>query len=101
MKKRNSQCKQEFPEVRIKRQILDHYLKATCKITLYYGIFSIEIVSSKPNHTTHQIQTDVINIEISKVFTDYIKINNTKIHKKQIQYLQTMFYQISIAIYLY
>ena len=71
--KRNSTCKQKFPEVRMKRQILDHYLKDICNITSYYGIFTIEIASPKSNHIRHQLQTDDIDIEFSKVFTDYIK----------------------------
>ena len=40
-----------------------------------------------------QIQTDDIDIDFSKVFTDYKKIYNTKIHKEQIPYLQTMYSQ--------
>ena len=69
--KRNSPYKQKFPELRIKRQILDHYLKDICKITSYYGIFTIQRLSPKPNHPTHQKQTEDIEIECSKVFTDY------------------------------
>ena len=71
--KRNSPCKQEFLEVRIKRRILDHYLKGTCHITSFYGISTIEILSPKSNHPTHQTQTHDIDIEFSKVNTDYIK----------------------------
>ena len=44
-----------------------------CKITSHYGIYTIEIASPKPNHKKHRIQTDDIDIEFSKVFTDYIK----------------------------
>ena len=68
-----SPCKQEFPEVQIKRQILDQYLKDIYNITSHYGVFTIKIASPKPNHKKHQIQTDQIDIEFSKVFTDYIK----------------------------
>ena len=71
--KGNSPCKREFPEVRIKRQIHDHYLKDVCNITSHYGIFTIETASPKSNHIRHQIQTDDIDIEFSKVFKDYIK----------------------------
>ena len=59
--------------MRIKRQILDHYLKAISNITSQYGIFTMEIFSPKPNHPIHQIQTDDIDAEFSKVFTEYIK----------------------------
>ena len=62
-----------FLEVRKKRQILDHYLKDICNITSHYGIFTIEVVSPKPNQITHQKQTDDIDVETSIVFTDYIK----------------------------
>ena len=68
-----SPCKQGFLEVQIKRQILDHYLKDICKITSHYGIFTIEFASPKLNHKKHQIQTDDIDTEFSKVFKDYIK----------------------------
>ena len=72
-KKRIWLCKQEYPEVQTKRQILDHYLKDICKITSHHGIFTIEIASPKPNHKIHQLQTDDIDIEFSKVFKDYTK----------------------------
>ena len=52
--------------------MLDHYLKDICNIISYYGIFTKEIESPKPNHMRHQIQTHDIDIEFSKVFTGYI-----------------------------
>ena len=70
----NIPCKQEFSEVKTKRPILDHYLNDICNITSYYGIFTIEITSPKPNNIKHQIQTNDIDIEFSKVFIDYLKI---------------------------
>ena len=48
-KKGSSPCKQEFSEIRLKRQILDHYLKGICNIT------------------------NDIDVEFSKLFTEYIK----------------------------
>ena len=42
-------------------------------ITSCFGIFTIEILSLQSHHPTHQIQTDDIDIEFSKVLTDYIK----------------------------
>ena len=69
-----SPCKQEFPEVQIKRQILDHNLKDIYNITSLYGMFTIEIASPKLNHKKHQIRTEDIDIEFSKFITDYIKI---------------------------
>ena len=64
---------QEFPEVKIKRQIIDPYLKDICNITSYYGIFTIEITSPKPKQIKHQTQKDDIDKEFSKVFKDYVK----------------------------
>ena len=46
----------------IEYNYLDHYLKDTCNITSHYGIFTIAIVSPKPNRITHQTQTDKIDI---------------------------------------
>ena len=69
----NSPCKQKFPKLRIKRQILDRYLRGIRNTKSYYGIFTIEILSPKPNHPLHQIQTDDMDKESSKVFTDHIK----------------------------
>ena len=64
---------QEFPEVRKKRQIFDHYLKDICKIKSYYGILTIEITLPNPNQKKYHVQTDDIDIEFSKVFTEYKK----------------------------
>ena len=85
---------------RNKRQILDHYLKGVCNITSYYGIFKIEFLSSKPNHSTRQIQADDIDIEFSKVFTDYIK-NIHRNSERASSIFTYMFSQKFIAIYLY
>ena len=59
--KGNSPCTQEFPEIKIKRQTLDHYVKGIFNIASYYGIFTIESLPSQPSQTTHQIQTDNID----------------------------------------
>ena len=42
-------------------------------MTSYYGVFTIEFPLTKPNHIEHQLQTDDIDIEFSKVFTDYVR----------------------------
>ena len=39
-----SPCKAEFPEVKIERQIIDHYLKGICNLTHPYGINSAQKV---------------------------------------------------------
>ena len=70
-----------------KRQILDHYLEGICNITSYYEIFTIEILSRKLNHPTHQIESDGKDIELSKVFSDSIKKNTTpKFTKSKINF---------------
>ena len=68
-----SPCKAEFPDVKIKRQIIEQYLKDICNLTQQYGIYTIEF--SKPNtaHRKYVIQTDDIELEFSKVFIEYIK----------------------------
>ena len=52
-KKGKSPCIQEFPEIRIKRQILDHHIKGDCN-TKYHSnsrniIFAIEVLPAQPN----------------------------------------------------
>ena len=68
-----SPCKAEFPEVKIKRQIIDHYLKGICNVTQPYGIYTIELSTESRYHSKRVIQTDDVDIEFSKVFTEYIK----------------------------
>ena len=66
-------CTREFPDVKIKRKLLDHYLKGICSLKSQYGIYTIEIKSPKAFHDRYLIQTDDVDIEFSKVFTQYIK----------------------------
>ena len=68
-----SPCKTEFPDVKIKRQIIDHYLKDICNLTQQYGIYSIEFSSPNQNHSKYIIQTDDLDLEFSKIFSEYIK----------------------------
>ena len=68
-----SPCKKEFSELQTKRQILDFHLRDIYFITSDYGIYTIEIASPKKNNDKKQIRTDNIDVEFSKVFTDYIK----------------------------
>ena len=69
-----SPCKAEFPEVKIKRQIINHYLKGICNLTQPYGMYTIELSTESRYHSKQVIQTDNVDIEFSKVFTEYIKI---------------------------
>ena len=65
--KGESPCTKEFPDVKIKRQLLDHYLKGICSLTSHFGI------SPNTFHDRYIIQTDDADIEFSKVFTQNIK----------------------------
>ena len=66
-------CKTEFPDVKIKRQIIEHYLKNICNLTQQYGIYTIEFSTPNPNHRKYVIQTDDLDLEFSKVFLEYVK----------------------------
>ena len=68
-----SPCKAEFPEVKMKRQIIDHYLKGICNLTQPYGIYAIELSTESKFHKKHVIQIDDVDIGFSKVFAKYIK----------------------------
>ena len=68
-----SPCAAKFPEAKIKRQIFDHYLKGICTLSQQYGIYSIELRSPSKFHGKYLLQTDDVDIEFSKVFTEYIK----------------------------
>ena len=68
-----SPCKTEFPDVKIKRQIIEHYLKDIFKITQQYGIYTIEISTPRIGYNKYVIQTDDLDLEFSNVFTEYIK----------------------------
>ena len=71
--KGDSPCKKEFPEERIKRQLLDHYLKGIYNLTQQYAIYTMEISSPNTFHGRYLNQTDDLDIEFSKVSTEYIK----------------------------
>ena len=67
-----SPCKTKLPDVKIKRQIIENYLKEICNLTQQYGIYTIEISTPRP-YNKYIIQTDDIDLEFSIVFTEYIK----------------------------
>ena len=74
-----SPYKTEFPDVKTKRQLIDHYLKDISKITQQYGIYTIGIYT--PRNDKYVIQKDDLDLELSKVFTEYIK--NIQYHVSQ------------------
>ena len=71
--KGESPCTKEFPDGKIKRQLLDHSIKGICSLTSHFGIYTIEIRSQNSFHDRYLIQTDDVDIECSKLFTLNIK----------------------------
>ena len=57
----------EFPDVKIKRQLLDNYLKDICSLTSQCGTYTIEIRSPNAFLDRYHFQT-AVEIEPSKVF---------------------------------
>ena len=68
-----SPCTKEFPDVKIKRQLLDLYLKGICNITSQYGKYTLEISSP----TVRQ------EININSKFLNAIRENLTSNDIKQ------------------
>ena len=68
-----SPCKAEFSEIKIKRQIVDDYLKGIGNLAQQYGVYTIELSTASKSHRKYVIQTDDIDIEFLKVFIEYIK----------------------------
>ena len=66
-------CKAEFPDIKIKRQIIEYYLKDICNLTQQYGIYTIEFSTPNTNHRNYVIQTDDLELGFSKVILEYIK----------------------------
>ena len=46
-----SPCKTEFPEIKIKRQIVDNFLKGIYNLTQQYGIYTIEFSTESKFHS--------------------------------------------------
>ena len=67
-----SPCTKEFHDVKIKRQLLDHYIKGISSLTSHYGIYTIEIRSPNAFHDKYFVQVHDVDIEFSKIFTQYI-----------------------------
>ena len=57
----------------MERQLPDYYLKGICSLTSQSRIYPIEIRSPNAFHDRYLIQTDDVDIEFSKVFTQYTK----------------------------
>ena len=52
-----SPCTKKFPDVKIKRQLLDHYRKGICSLKSQYEIYTIEIKSPNAFHDRYLVQT--------------------------------------------
>ena len=50
-----SPCRAEFPEIKIKRQIVDHHMKGICNLTQRYGIYTIELSTTRNFHGKYVI----------------------------------------------
>ena len=70
--KRNCPCKQEIRGVKIKRQVLDHYLPSIIEIISPYGIFSIIFFNHKQKTNNHTVTTDKV-LGFSKDLTTSMK----------------------------
>ena len=62
-----------IPRYKKSKDKYKHYLKDICSLTQQYGIYTIEIRTPRTLHGKYVIQTDNIDLEFSKVFTEYIK----------------------------
>ena len=57
-----SPCKAEIPEAKIKRQIIDHYLKGICNLTQPYEIYTIEFSTEIQYHSQQISNSTRLNI---------------------------------------
>ena len=62
-----SPCKAEASDVKIKSQIIEHYLKDICNLTQQYGIYTIEFSTPQTAHNKYVIQTDDIDLEFHRI----------------------------------
>ena len=73
LEKGGSPYTKKIPDLKIKRQLLDRYLKGICSLTSQNEVYTIEIRSPNAFRDKYLTQTDDVDIEFSKVFTQYIK----------------------------
>ena len=64
-------CAADFREVKIKRQIVDHYLKGTCNLTQQYGIYTIEIMTPSKFHGRYRQRRYRILKSIHRIHKKY------------------------------
>ena len=90
--KGDSPCTKEFPDMKIIRRFLDYYLKGICSLTSQYGVYTIEISSANAFHDKYFNQTDDVDVEFLKVFTDYIKnIQHQNSHRANSKFTNDVF----------
>ena len=68
-----SPCKSEFPDIKIKRQIIEYYFKNICNLTQQNEFTPYNSAHQEHFMVKFVIQTDDIDFEFSKVFTEYIR----------------------------
>ena len=81
------------PGYKNQKQNIEHYLKHICSLTQQYGIYTIEFSTPRKIHGKYVIQTNDIELELSKVFTDISKAYIIKIYREQTQISPTKFLQ--------
>ena len=97
-----SPCKAEFPEIIIKRQIVDHYIKGICNLTQQYGIYTIELSATRNFDGKYVIQINDVDIEFSKAFTEHIKnIQHQNSQRANSIFINDVFAIKYIIVYLY
>ena len=100
-KKGESPCTKKFPDVKIKRQLLDHYIKGTCSLTSHYGIYT-----KKSDHQMHfmtdisfKLMMSILNFE--SFYTIHQKHTTPKHTKSKLDFYKRCILTCFLAIYLY
>ena len=83
--KRNSPCKEKFPEVKFKCQIFDHYLSGISNITshIYYCNSTTTIIKSSTTPNTNRCYRILFLESVYRVSENY---STSKTHKEQVQF---------------
>ena len=79
-------CKKDFPEINIRRQLLDYFLPGIINITSDYGIIIIETLPpNASSQLSHQIEyKQMLEIDFLKFFVEcIISIQKQKLTKSK------------------
>ena len=88
--KGKSPCTEEFPDEKIKRQPIDHYLKGICSLTSQYGVYTIELRSQMHFMTDISFKLMIWILNFQKFLHNTSNEYNTKTHKEQTRLSQMM-----------